>query len=191
MVGIFWHGHFDPFPGYKLWSNKVCEETFSHARNPCLINFDLLARLYLFLVKSLITCSSLTLIHFRTFYCSENQKWSKIDFEHVMRHYTEYRFSLASGSKLISQAFPACEKVSFTYFTGSKFLTLGKMANIFMAHLSLYILVCKWNTYGWLESDSLFSQSASTTCTLIIYIWRFVGELNREKASFTFIAWIL
>ena len=52
-------------------------------------------------------------------------KWTKLHFKHVIWESPEHMWRLAGGSKFIRYAYPAREKVSFTHFTGSKFIPSG------------------------------------------------------------------
>ena len=68
------------YPGYELRYIKTVKEAVSRVEYACKINFDPLARRYLFSGYSLTTFSKVTLIHFRIAEINELERVAKFIF---------------------------------------------------------------------------------------------------------------
>ena len=139
--------------GYEFWSSKLCEGDLITCRicipNEFWSTFEALHIIGLFsdhVLKMkfgpLSNCRQNELWSTFDFRCNHWYesgakfilaaiwKWTKLHFKHVIWESPEHMWRLAGGSKFIRYAYPAREKVSFTHFTGSKFIPSGRLYEI-------------------------------------------------------------
>ena len=166
------------------------------AGSACEMNFDPLARHDIFRVilssrvqnkvwSTSIMFEKWTLLHFRIWIAPKinlARKCSKVHFSSTLtvdqtsfwtrdKRITRKMARLEIGSKFISHSYPAHEKVSFTYFTGSKFIHVcpcfyfgnEKIVLIWMkSNHSLFINCLKSSSFSKIGFEMILSNSTAT-----------------------------